>query len=121
MLRDVMLDPFELVLLLLIVWSLPFLSVFIVVDSQENQIYEDIVDHNSVTTNSKTSQHGPESSVATTVTNTDSGFSSARRRKLAAGSDDSWGSGEFESFSSDEEEDEVSRKVHSPTYEYIDR
>lgn len=87
------------------------------VDSKENKIYEDIVDHsNSVTTNSRNSQHGLASSVTTAIKNTDSVFSSARRRKPAAGSDDSWGSGEFESFSSDEEEDEVTKKVHSPTY-----
>lgn len=87
-----------------------------VLDCQESQIYEDI-DRNSVTSNSTT---GPDSSMTTATaitTTTDSGFSSARSRKtpVAGGSDDSWGSGEFESFSSDEDQDGKSRKVHSPT------
>lgn len=72
----------------------------------ESQIYEDI-DRNSVD-----SAAGQEGDAAV-----DSGFSSRRATTIgsraAPSSDDSWGSGEFESFSSDGEEDD-SEKVNSP-------
>ena len=76
-----------------------------VVDN-DSQIYEDI-DQNSVG-----STAGPDKEAAA-----DSGFSSRRTTAVggvrAASSDDSWGSGEFESFSSDAEDDD-SEKINSP-------
>ena len=95
----------------------------VVVDS-ENRIYEDI-DRNSIGSHhSTTGLNTPENQAipsSVTAAATDSGFSSGRatRQYQAAGSDDSWGSGEFETFSSDEavgDDDDDSEKVHSPTY-----
>lgn len=98
----------------------------VVVDS-ENRIYEDI-DRNSIGSHhSTTGLNTPENQAipsSVTAAATDSGFSSGRatRQYQAAGSDDSWGSGEFETFSSDEavgDDDDDSEKVHSPTYGLI--
>lgn len=111
----------------------PFASVYLsssyshaVVDS-ENRIYEDI-DRNSVGSHSTSAAAGLETpdnqpvSSTTAATTADSGFScSGRTRQQAPGSDDSWGSGEFETFSSDEtiddddDDDNDSEKIHSPT------
>lgn len=82
----------------------------------ENRIYEDI-DRNSI------GSTATDNLVAspTTAATIDSGFSGRRQNHQTNGSDDSWGSGEFETFSSDEsvdndEDDNDSGKVHSPTY-----
>ena len=97
------------------------------VDS-ENRIYEDI-DHNSTGSNSVAGLETLSDSYALSPANaaaTDSGFSSGQtsgrqNHQVPCGSDDSWGSGEFETFSSDEavdDDDDDSEKVHSPTYEF---
>ena len=94
------------------------------VDS-ENRIYEDI-DHNS--TGGSNSMVGsemlPDSLAVSPANATDSGFSSGQTSErqnhhVPCGSDDSRGSGEFETFSSDDDRDDDSEKVHSPTYEFL--
>lgn len=89
----------------------------------ENRIYEDI-DHNSFGSNSMAGSEAlPDSlAVSSSTTAADSGFSPGQTsgrlsHQVPCGSDDSWGSGEFETFSSDEpigEDDDD--KIHSPTY-----
>ena len=108
----------------MLIWLvIPFFFVieFLVVDC-ENRIYEDI-DRNSTGSNSTAGLETPDNlvSLSATAATTDSGFSSGRtsgrKKHQAPGSDDSWESGEFETFSSDEvvDDDDDSEKVHSPT------
>ena len=107
----------------MLIWLvIPFFVIeFLVVDC-ENRIYEDI-DRNSTGSNSTAGLETPDNlvSLSATAATTDSGFSSGRtsgrQKHQAPGSDDSWESGEFETFSSDEvvDDDDDSEKVHSPT------
>ncbi|XP_046653295.1 rho guanine nucleotide exchange factor 10-like protein isoform X3 [Daphnia pulicaria] len=97
-----------------------------VVDS-ENRIYEDI-DQHSTGSNSMAGLETSPDSLAVSPANaaaTDSGFSSGQtngrhnHHQVPCSSDDSWGSGEFETFSSDEavddDDDEDAEKINSPT------
>lgn len=97
------------------------------VDS-ENRIYEDI-DQHSTGSNSMAGLETSPDSLAVSPANaaaTDSGFSSGQtngrhnHHQVPCSSDDSWGSGEFETFSSDEavddDDDDDPEKINSPTY-----
>lgn len=91
----------------------------------DNRIYEDI-DHNSFGSNSMAGSEALPDSLAvsscTTTATADSGFSPGQtsgrqNHQVPCGSDDSWGSGEFETFSSDEpvgEDDDDPDKIPSP-------